>query len=124
VMGTTYIGDDGVERPVDPKTVGQFTGILDSNEKEVYTGDIFEITANPYIDKKYVDVKVRFVVIWNDKGACLDVQVHDVDPANDNYDPRYGLTIGDIQDIMLFFHDESGTEISSNIHEEAYYDNK
>jgi len=120
VDGTTYIGDDGLEHPVDPKTVGQFTGLLDSNDKEVYGGDIFEITANPYIYNEKVETKVRFTVIWNDKEACFDAQVYSIDPSK-KWPACYGLTIGDIHNITDFFNDQDSAEIIGNIHQEEHY---
>lgn len=43
--------DTGVRRPVNPDTVGQFTGMVDANDLMIYEGDILRITRfdDPYI---------------------------------------------------------------------------
>jgi len=136
VMGTTYIGDDGVERPVDPKTVGQFTGILDSNEKEVYTGDIFEVTFHPNIyEPKYNSdgvecgedytvhpgVEVKFAVIWQTECAGFSAQIIDVEPkgvlVGSTKIPRREIAVGDIHALDDFFNEYRSEEIIGNIYE-------
>lgn len=44
------IGWNGAKFNVIPETVGQFTGLLDKNGREVYEGDIFTADQYPFID--------------------------------------------------------------------------
>lgn len=41
-------------------TLGQFTGRLDKNGKEIYEGDIFRIEE----DGDYVDIMIYVVIVW------------------------------------------------------------
>ena len=43
--------NNGAVFEVDPKTVGEFIGVLGKDEKEIYNGDIGVIVDNPFTDK-------------------------------------------------------------------------
>lgn len=61
-------GEDGFLHDIDPETLGEFTGIVDNNGKEIYEGDI---VRHPYIDPIF-----RALVEAGD-GVTSEVVFHD-----------------------------------------------
>ena len=57
-VGYSYIFWQGNTIPVRADSVGQFTGLLDKNGKEIYEGDIYHMGDNT----------ITYTVVWNDSG--------------------------------------------------------
>ena len=66
---------DGVE--VDPKTVGQFTGLLDKNGKKIFEGDIIE-EGVVYFDDEYLGFFVKGDFVEGEHKPLYDIPLPEI----------------------------------------------
>lgn len=91
------IGDELYTIPINPETIGQYTGLTDKNRKKIFEGDIVQYQP------EYEPVPLRSAVVYfADKYnyPAFDLAAHDYE-AN-------GLQCA---------HEEGGCEVIGNIHD-------
>lgn len=75
------------------ETVGQFTGVADKNEKEIYEGDIIQDEQSKYNEK--------YIVRWSVGNCGFVAQPQNQDKVYPNLNPgttRHLIIIGNIHD--------------------------
>ena len=99
---------------VNPETVGQFTGFLDKNGKEIYEGDVLRSDEYPYscIGDKERD-NYYAVVYYCEEGACFGI----VTVKNPNSSVA-GISDGILDDVER--EKMKSFEVIGNIHEEKW----
>ena len=99
---------------VNPETVGQFTGFLDKNSKEIYEGDVLRSDEYPYscIGDKERD-NYYAVVYYCEEGACFGT----VTVKNPNSSVA-GISDGILDDVER--EKMKNFEVVGNIHEEKW----
>lgn len=78
-----YISENGRSQEVDPKTVGEFTGLYDQDKKEIYEGDIVETEYGVSVIKYQI-------------GAFLPFQIIEGEDIFDCWHWSYCLVVGNI----------------------------
>ena len=92
---------------IDEDTLGQFTGLLDKNGKEIYEGDVITADRYPF----FSDGKPNYVAVveWIDCGFAAFFELH-------KYSDARGISVG--CPVMDFDSDNAAKfEIIGNIHD-------
>lgn len=82
---------DGKATPVDPKTVGQFTGMLDKDGKKIFEGDLFALR---YTNSRHKEKVIYYKCTYDDEYGMWD-------PFGDSgcgFDPKSIEIVGNIHD--------------------------
>ena len=104
---TIHDPDTGLETDIDERTVGQYTGLHDRKDREIYEGDILFVE---FSDKS----GGYYLVGWNDKTAAWGIM--------DRYEYRSihdGYDFAEFKNhtLLAFFKEAIIFEVAGNIHD-------
>jgi uncharacterized phage protein (TIGR01671 family) len=99
IMHRHYVCDDLYELEVDPKTVGQFTGLLDKNGKKIFEGDV----VNHGYENDYGEFYDHYKVIYSNTNTCFVLEsIYPCNPikrlTKNNVKSQHTEVIGNIYD--------------------------
>ena len=95
----TYISTNGEAFPakVEPKTVGQYTGLTDKNGTKIFEGDVVRISEDDYDGLHYSGNEVYY----SDGAFCVEYETPEYDVTSIGFLVREGVeveVIGNIYD--------------------------
>lgn len=86
---------------VSPETVGQFTGLLDKNGKEIYEGDVLQMWLDDAVEKEGGYFHRMYVVFTVEKGFVLwgeRMTIEDAEPLFEMLQWKDSEVVGNIHD--------------------------